>query len=64
MKERKADKERARSSVTGNVIKMKVRKTSEDKQVIYCCHQEHVIMWSDILYFLILCRGISTESNC
>ena len=31
MKEREAH---ARSSVTGNVIKLKVRKSSEDKQVI------------------------------
>lgn len=33
MKERESGKQHARSSVTGSVIKMKVKKTSEDKQV-------------------------------
>ena len=37
MKERDAGK-KTRSSVTGNVIKMKVRKSSEDKQV---CHRSY-----------------------
>ena len=39
MKER-ASGEHARSAVTGEVIKMKVKKTSEDKQVCvieFCC---------------------------
>lgn len=33
MKERGSGKPHARSSVSGSVIKMKVKKTSEDKQV-------------------------------
>ena len=56
MKERGSGKPHARSSVSGSVIKMKVKKTSEDKQV-----QMYTVTLVESVALLILQRDINRK---